>query len=151
MEYYKKEALANTSFFLLRRLLFAALIVFCGPSLVLQVFIADILSTLLLIFFISVKPMVDQWSNLMQIMNELVVLTCVWMMFVFSNYVPSAEVRYELAYFFLYLIAADVVLNVLYLVYSITTKVYRACRSKCARHIASKAIKMNVKDQTTAT
>ena len=35
LEYYKKAALANTSFFLLRRLLFAAVIVFCGSSLVL--------------------------------------------------------------------------------------------------------------------
>ena len=35
LEYYKEAALSNTSFFLLRRLLFAALIVFCGSSLVL--------------------------------------------------------------------------------------------------------------------
>ena len=63
LEYYKKSALANTSFFLLRRLLFAALIVFCGSSLVLQVFLADILSTLLLIYFIVSQPMVDTWSN----------------------------------------------------------------------------------------
>lgn len=53
LEYYKKSALSNTSFFLLRRLLFAALIVFCGTSLVLQVLLADILSTLLLIYFIT--------------------------------------------------------------------------------------------------
>ena len=59
LEYYKKKALSNTSYFLLRRLLFAAVIVFCGFSLVLQVILADILSTLLLIYYITVKPMAD--------------------------------------------------------------------------------------------
>ena len=59
VDYYKDEALSHTSFFLTRRLLFAFVIVFCGKSLVLQVFLADILSTLILIYFITVKPMIN--------------------------------------------------------------------------------------------
>ena len=65
LEYYKETALANTSFFLSRRLLFAAVIVFCGSSLVLQVVLADVLSTLLLIYFITQRPMVDTWINVL--------------------------------------------------------------------------------------
>ena len=144
LEYYKKAALANTSLFLLRRLLFAAVIVFCGFSLVLQVILADILSTLLLIYFIVAKPMVDIWSNAMQILNELVVLVCVWSMFLFSNYVPNVETRYDLAYLFLYFVAADMVLNVLYLVLTVVKKIYYACRSYFTRRQAKKDRAMNV-------
>ena len=91
--------------------------------------LADILSTLLLIYFITQKPMVDFWSNAVQIYNELVVLTCVWSMFVFSNYVPSAETRYELAFYFLYFIAGNMVINVIFSIVTIIKRIYDACRS----------------------
>lgn len=82
--------------------------------------------------------MVNVWSNMIQIVNEVVVLTCVWMMFLFSNYVPKAESRYDLAYFFLYVVAADVVLNVLYLIYTIVQKIYLTCRNVFTRRRAKK-------------
>lgn len=85
-------------------------------------------------------------NNLVQIINEVVVLVCVWTMFLFSLYVPSAEIRYELAYFFLYLIAADMVLNVFYLVITVLEKVYGACRSCIARCRAKKNRLMNVRN-----
>ena len=52
LDYYKKKALLNTSFFLLRRILFAGVIVFCEDSLVAQVILSDVLCTLLLIYLI---------------------------------------------------------------------------------------------------
>ena len=61
--------------------------------------------------------------------NESVVLICVWLMFHYTQFVESPETRYELAYYFLYLVAADVVLNVLFLVYSIVKKVFSACKN----------------------
>ena len=106
--------------------------------------LADILSTLLLIYFITQTPMVDFWSNAIQIFNELVVLTCVWLMFVFTNYVPSPETRYDLAFFFLYLIAADMILNVLYLILTIVKKIYSACRSFITKRNAKKVLEMSV-------
>lgn len=63
MDLYKKQAYGNTSLFLLRRLLFAFVIVICSPSIVLQVAAADILSTLLLVFYVTVEPMNDGLNN----------------------------------------------------------------------------------------
>ena len=77
-------------------------------------------------------------------MNELVVLVCVWSMFLFSNYVPDANTRYDLAYFVLYFIAADMVLNVLFLVFTIIRKIYQACRNYFTRRQAKKDRAMNV-------
>ena len=64
VDYYKEKALSHTSFFLTRRLLFACVVVFCGSSLVFQVFLLDILSTLMLVYFITVRPMMDWRVNL---------------------------------------------------------------------------------------
>lgn len=116
IDYYKTRALYNTSFFFLRRILFAALIVFCTSSIVLQIFLADILSTLMLIYFITTAPMNDPLSNWIQITNEIVVLVSVWLMFHFTEYVNDPATRYLLAFNFLYFIASVIIFNVVVLI-----------------------------------
>ena len=128
LDYYKARALPHTFYFLGRRLAFAAVIAFCSSSIVLQVALADILSTLLLAFFICVAPMYDMANNGIQIINEMVVLVSVWLMFHFTEYVESPETRYNLAFYFLYFVAVDVVLNVILLIFSILNKIYRAVK-----------------------
>ena len=63
VDVYKPAALKHTSFFLWRRLIFAMVLICCQVSIVLQVILADVMSTLLLTFFITVKPMVDGINN----------------------------------------------------------------------------------------
>lgn len=104
----------------------------------LQVFLADILSTSLLIYFILVKPFNDSWGNRIQILNELTVLTCVWLMFLFSAYVPEPELRYDLAYYFLYFVGFDMAINIIYLVYTLVTKIYLALRTFLSKRRAKK-------------
>ena len=124
VDYFKNSALAYTSYFLVRRFAFAAIIVLCGASIVLQVFLADIMSTLLLVFFLSVCPMNDFVNNAVQIFNEAVVLICIWLMFHWTQYVSNAQERYDLAWYFLYFVGFNVSINVLLLVYILTKKIY---------------------------
>ena len=77
LDVYKKAAYSNTSLFLLRRLLFAFTIVMCEASIVLQVGMADLLSTALLGFYLSVMPMTDGLNNFIQIFNEVIVLIAI--------------------------------------------------------------------------
>ena len=125
----KTKALSHTSFFLWRRILFAVVIVYGYSSIVLQVFIADILSTLLLAFYLAVRPMVDDLNNLVQFLNELVVLISIWLMFWFTFYVPNPETRYDLAWYFLYIIGADIAINVLTLLYIVLRKIIKAVKA----------------------
>ena len=81
VDYWNPKALYNTSFFLARRLVLAFVIVYAARSLVLQVMIADVLSTALLIYYIQVMPMMDKLSNWIQIFNEVAVLLCTWLIF----------------------------------------------------------------------
>jgi len=150
LDYYKDKALPYTSFFLARRFIFAFVIVFCGSSLVLQVFLADLLSTLLLVFFISVGPMNDKFNNFIQVVNELTVLTCVWLMFHYSEFVASPETRYDLGFYFMYLVAVDVILNMLFLLYIVVKRIYMACKSIFIKAKARQNIKTKVQESQLA-
>ena len=97
VDYYKKKALQSTSWFFVRRFFFAGVIVFCTSSIVLQIFLADVLSTCMLIYFITVKPMNTSLNNLTQILNEIFVLISVWLMFHFTEFVNDPVTRYHLA------------------------------------------------------
>ena len=88
----------------------------------------DVISTLLLSYFISVLPMVDTVNNVIQISNESVVLVCQWLMFLFTDYVRDPRQRNDFAWYYLYFIFADVVANVAFLIFTLVKKVYQAIR-----------------------
>ena len=98
--------------------------------------VADALSTILLAFFLTVRPMVDKLNNCIQIVNELVVLVCIWLLFWFTNYVPQADTRYDLGWYVLYFIGADIALNVGFLIFNLVKKIYVAIRTAIYRHKA---------------
>lgn len=112
----------------MRRLLFAFVIVMCKSSIVLQVGLADFLSTVLLGYYFSVMPMTDGLNNFIQIFNEVIVLISIQLLFIYSNYVDDPIIRYELAWYFLYLMAFDCTVNILIMLYVIGKKIYRAAR-----------------------
>ena len=138
LDYHKIKALPNIFWFLTRRMAFAALIVFCTRSIVLQVLIADVLSTLLLVFFIQVTPMYDLMNNGIQIVNEIVVLVSVWMMFHFTEFVAAPETRYDLGYYFMYFVSIDVMLNVALLIFTILKKIVQALKNFCRKRLAKR-------------
>ena len=108
---------------MLRRTLYAFIIVFCGSSIVLQVLAIDVLCTLLIAFYITVGPMIDKANNFIQIFNEVIVLVSLWMMFRFTYFVADAYTRYDLAWQFLYLLIFNVAINVLFLIVVIIKKI----------------------------
>ena len=72
--------------------------------------------------------MADAMNNTIQIINEFVVLVCIWLMFHSTLYVPGAQTRYDLAWYLLYIIALDIALNVIFLVVIVTKKIYAAIK-----------------------
>lgn len=49
-------------------------------------------------------------------------------MFHYTEFVGDPELRYDLAFYFLYIVSIDVALNVLLLLYIIVKKIYSAIR-----------------------
>ena len=112
-----------TFFFLLRRILFVGVIMLCSFSIVLQVMIADVMSTLLLAFYLSVLPMRGVMNNLTEIVNEASVLASIMYMFVFTDYVPDPVVRYAFGYNFLYFVGGVIALNLLTFIFTIVNAI----------------------------
>ena len=115
--------------FLGRRIIFAFVIIFCAASIVLQVFLADILCTLLLVYYFTVMPLKNGLTNAVQIFNEVIVIVSVWFIFNFTNFVADPLERYKLGWYFLYFIAFNVVINVAVLFYTVGKDIYIAARS----------------------
>ena len=89
-------AFSFSFYFCLRRLAFAFVIGQVYRTIVFQIYLADLTSTLMLMYFICFLPMEDRINNAIQIINEVVVLACIQSMFLFTNYVESPEVRHAM-------------------------------------------------------
>ena len=110
-------------------MLFAIVIVFCGSSIVLQVFLADTLSTTLLAFYLKVTPMVGFLNNTIEVVNESFVLIVFWLLFLFTDYIEDPEQRYKYGYDFIFAVAIVIGLNLLAFLYSVVDKIYTALRN----------------------
>lgn len=118
-----KKAINFTFLFLLRRILLVGVFMLCGFSIVLQVMIADIMSTLLLAFYLSVMPMKGVMNNFIEVVNEASVLASIMYMFVFTDYVPDPVVRYAFGYNFLYFVGGVIALNLLTFIFTIVNAI----------------------------
>lgn len=125
---YDKRAILFTFYFLLRRMLFVANLTFCDFSIVLQVFCADTLSTCILGFYLSVRPMNGLLTNLTEIVNEIAVLSSVQLMFVFTDYVGDPVQRYAFGYYFMYYVGAVICINLMAFVISAINSAILAVR-----------------------
>lgn len=73
-------------------------------------------------------PMTDGLNNFIQIFNEVIVLISIQLLFIFTNYVGNPTKRYEIAWYFLYLVAFDCSVNILIMFFVIGKKIYVAAR-----------------------
>ena len=129
VDYHNRKALFFTFLYLTRRMLFAIVIVFCGFSIVLQVFLADTLSTILLAFYLRVRPMVGFSNNAIEVFNESFVLVVFWLLVLFTDYIEEPEQRYKYGFDFMYAVATVISLNLFAFIYTLGHKVYTALRS----------------------
>ena len=101
----------------------------------------------MLVFYFTIMPMYDRTNNAIQIVNECVVLLCLWLVLLFTEYVPSPEQRYDFAFVFLYVIAIDAGLNLLIFIFFIIKKVYRAIKLCYLKAKAKKRKQRQVDDK----
>ena len=122
-------AFAFSVYFCLRRLAIAFVIGQVRRTIVFQIYLLDIASTLMLSYFIVILPMNGRINNMIQIFNELVVLICIQCLFLFTNYVPDPSLRYNMGNKVLYLVAYNVLVNLMVLILTLLQKIYRGIRN----------------------
>jgi hypothetical protein len=126
----KQSVYHFTMVFLYRRLLFAFMIAFCKVSIVLQVFIAVYSSMALLSYVVYWQPMEADQYDFLAVFNESVLLIACYMLLLYTDYVPSPEMRYEFGSYFLYLLYFNFSLNILLLISEIMRIIRRECKKR---------------------
>lgn len=110
-------------------------------TIVYQVLLVDYLSLMLLAYYLSILPMNDKINNFIQIFNEFVVLTAIQLLFLFTDYVQDPEMRYDLGYYYLYMVAGNVIINLIILITLILQMIHRSIRRYLIRRRLKRAMK----------
>lgn len=135
-----------TPLFLLRRLAFAGSVVY-GPNAVFQAYVQVALSLSLVYFLVSVSPYDDPLLNGMEIFNEVTLLALAYFMFLFSDFVPDAEVRYTLGWVFSGTIAFNLGVNWTVLMSRMLKQIARWIRLKYRNFKRAKKEALEVEDK----
>lgn len=86
----------------------------------------------------------DHFNNFIQVLNEVTVIICVWLMFHYTDFVADADTRYDLGFYLMYLVAIDVIFNVIFLFYFLGKKIYLAIKAFFTRRKAAQAMALKV-------
>ena len=84
--------------------------------------------------------MVDVYSNAIQLLNETSILVCTLLSLAFSDYVEDYDLRMTYGFWFLYIVAATIGLNVLLLVAQ-----YCAKRRRLNAYLKSRKLRVKPK------
>ena len=114
----KPKALHYSTIFLFRRLIIAITIVWLKKSCVVQSLVAVYSSLLMFSWLIIVMPLDEKSKNYLEMSNEFLILILGYYGFLFTDYVETPIERYIFGYVYIGLMAAGLLFNLLYLVYS---------------------------------
>ena len=106
--------------FCVRRLLVAMVSAFLVKYPILQILLTLLLSTLVLIWHLTVWPMESRLQNLLYFFNEYFYTACICFSLGFSTYNYAPETRFIMGWIYLGLLGLILVLNVTVLIIVIT-------------------------------
>ena len=144
----RPNALWFTTYFCIRRLVFAVLICLLIKSLVLQIILADFTILAMLIFYVSNFPMKDNLNNFIQIFNEIAVILLLQFTLMFTDFVADPVTRHSYGYYFLYCVATLIIINVAVLIVSLTLSIRLACRRYQLKKISKQIAIDRLKNRT---
>ncbi len=107
----KYSAVYMSSIFLGRRILFVVTSIILTQSVNLQLIIQTFYSLFYIAFLIGVRPFVEPRDNYMEIFNDFSLMASMYFCYVFTDFVPDAEMRYSIGKGFNYLILFNIGCN----------------------------------------
>ena len=111
VDYFKPRGLRFVQLLLIRRAIMVTNAVFFGISPLMQIAICIYTSQLMCQFFVRIFPMIDRMNNFIQIFNEWSLLTFGILLFNFTEYNPDPAFRFQLGWYFIYLIYFNLSIN----------------------------------------
>ena len=122
----------HTTFFCLRRIVVAFATVYFS-KLVCQIYVNVFTSMFIIKFFVDEKPMEKRLQNKIELMNETFTLFSNYFMILFTDLIPSIEVRYMLGFRAIAIILIVVAINILLVFYDLGSGVILEIRKARAK------------------
>ena len=133
--------------FCVRRLLVAMVSAFLVQYPMLQILLTLLLSTLVLIWHLTVWPMESRVQNLLYFLNEYLYTACICCSLGFSNYNYAPETRFIMGWMYLGLLGLILVLNVTVMIIDITSKAIQFFRDRKAKKKVDEENKKRLEEQ----
>ena len=106
--------------------------IFLDVSVLLQLAIALYYTQVVVQYLVVKRPMIDTLNNFVQIFNEVFILCCCIFVFNFTFMLPDPITRYELGWFFLYIMYSNVGVNVSVIIGFLFHRSYVGCKQRAA-------------------
>jgi len=127
----KPKALLFTSVFLIRRLVFAAIVVLISePNILVQLFLSMYASFGMIMFYVIVWPMNNVVNNIQQLINEVFLYMCLLFSLAFTDYTVGVEQKHDVGTFYLTFLAFNITINVALIMYTAIKQGIDHCRKK---------------------
>ena len=140
----KRTVYLYTCFFLCRRFIHAFSTVFF-QNLYLNLYTNFFSCLFLLKFYLDYRPMVDNFSNRIELFNELFVLLSNYFIIILSDFVPQIEFRYQLGMQIVYMIGIVFISNIALVLYQLLYMLYFNYRHKFSQDKWKKFYKIEPK------
>lgn len=90
----KERSTLLGTFFILRRLSFALIVVFMGQGVIIQILALTLGSIFMIKYLIEVKPLDSKFLNAMELFNECILLISFYFMIFFTDLVGDVDFKY---------------------------------------------------------
>lgn len=139
------SAVVWSSVFMLRRILFAVSIALIGQNLVLQLTLLIYLTHGMLAFQVLNMPFQDLNYNLLALVNEILLLTALTLMFLYSDFVGQPETRYGFGEMLLDLMYFNFAANLVIILFEVLSEPIRQQRLKYKKYRELKRLRKSKK------
>jgi len=100
------------SYFLVRRLFYAAVLLFLHDQPILQATALTCTSIWMMCCLLTFQPYSSEVMNKMEFINEVFVLVLSYAVYLFSDLVPDVRLRAQIGYYYCYTIMLNLLVNV---------------------------------------
>lgn len=120
--------------FLLRRFLFAAILVNWSQQNYFQIQTIIFKCSLVMIFTGYMRPFETRMANTVELINDAAIVVCSYFLIIFSSLVADTETRYMSGWPIIILICSLILLNLGIITVQAVKQLIRSIRLRCRRH-----------------
>ena len=116
---------------MLRRLLYAGVLVYWVDRSYFQIQFMILHSSFIMIYMGYFRPYQLNFSNNLEVINETLTLVCTYSLMLFSSFVPDPAMRYLCGWYLIGLIVLTLAVNLTIIVGQALKSSIRKCKQKC--------------------